>query len=406
MDSASHIKRKKTKQIFVGDIPIGGNSPITVQSMTTTKTSDVDATLQQIYSLAAAGADIVRCTCNDYEAAEGLAKIVPRSPVPIIADVHNQYKMALAAIASGVDCLRLNPGNIRKPAHIKAVAEAAGEESVPIRIGVNGGSLHPDLYLKYGGKVTPEAMVESAMTELNYFEEVGFDQVKISVKASNVPLMVEAYRQLSKITDYPLHLGVTEAGPPPTGLIKSTAGIASLLLEGIGDTIRYSLTADPVQEAKAGRQLLEALGLRERKNIDLIACPSCGRAEIDVYSVASEAQTAFEDKEIPLQIAVMGCVVNGPGEARDADLGIAAGNKRGHLFVKGQNVAVVKEDEMVKTLVEWAEYITENGFEAALARADVEKAKREAEKDRQKLLAEQGEDVNQDASRVNLIRKI
>jgi (E)-4-hydroxy-3-methylbut-2-enyl-diphosphate synthase len=244
------------------------------------------------------------------------------------------------------------------------------------------------------------------MTELNYFEEVGFDQVKISVKASNVPLMVEAYRQLSKITDYPLHLGVTEAGPPPTGLIKSTAGIASLLLEGIGDTIRYSLTADPVQEAKAGRQLLEALGLRERKNIDLIACPSCGRAEIDVYSVASEAQTAFEDKEIPLQIAVMGCVVNGPGEARDADLGIAAGNKRGHLFVKGQNVAVVKEDEMVKTLVEWAEYITENGFEAALARADVEKAKREAEKDRQKLLAEQGEDVNQDASRVNLIRKI
>jgi (E)-4-hydroxy-3-methylbut-2-enyl-diphosphate synthase len=244
------------------------------------------------------------------------------------------------------------------------------------------------------------------MTELNYFEEVGFDQVKISVKASNVPLMVEAYRQLSKATDHPLHLGVTEAGPPPTGLIKSTAGIASLLLEGIGDTIRYSLTADPVQEAKAGRQLLEALGLRERKNIDLIACPSCGRAEIDVYAVASEAQTAFEDKEIPLQIAVMGCVVNGPGEARDADLGIAAGNKRGHLFVKGENVAVVKENEMVETLVEWAEYITENGFEAALARADVEKAKREAEKDRQKLLAEQGQDVNQDASRVDLIRKI
>jgi (E)-4-hydroxy-3-methylbut-2-enyl-diphosphate synthase len=406
MDNTSPINRKKTKQIFVGNIPVGGNSPITVQSMTTTKTSDVDATLQQIYSLASAGADIVRCTCNDYEAAEGLAKIVPRSPVPIIADVHNQYKMALAAIASGVDCLRLNPGNIRKPEHIKAVAEAAGEESVPIRIGVNGGSLHPDLYQKYGGKVTPEAMVESAMTELNYFEEVGFDQVKISVKASNVPLMVEAYRQLSKATDHPLHLGVTEAGPPPTGLIKSTAGIASLLLEGIGDTIRYSLTADPVQEAKAGRQLLEALGLRERKNIDLIACPSCGRAEIDVYAVASEAQTAFEDKEIPLQIAVMGCVVNGPGEARDADLGIAAGNKRGHLFVKGENVAVVKENEMVETLVEWAEYITENGFEAALARADVEKAKREAEKDRQKLLAEQGQDVNQDASRVDLIRKI
>ena len=225
----------------------------------------MDATLQQIYSLAAAGADIVRCTCNDYEAAEGLARIVPRSPVPIVADVHNQYKMALAAIASGVDCLRLNPGNIRKPAHIKAVAEAAGEQSVPIRIGVNGGSLHPELYERYGGKVTPEAMVESALTELNYFDEVGFDQVKISVKASNVSLMVEAYRQLSAVTDHPLHLGVTEAGPPPTGLIKSTAGIASLLLEGIGDTIRYSLTADPVQEAKAGRQLLEALGLRSEK---------------------------------------------------------------------------------------------------------------------------------------------
>ena len=218
--------------------------------------------------------------------------------------------------------------------------------------------------------------------------------------------MVEAYRQLSKVTDHPLHLGVTEAGPPPTGLIKSTAGIATLLLEGIGDTIRYSLTADPVQEAKAGRQLLEALGLRERKNVDLIACPSCGRAEIDVYSVASQAQNAFENKKIPLQIAVMGCVVNGPGEAKDADLGIAAGNKRGHLFVKGQNVAVVKEDEMVETLVQWAEYITENGFEAALARADMEKAKKEAEKDRQKLLSLQGEDVNQDASRVNLIRKI
>ncbi|MEC8364861.1 MAG: flavodoxin-dependent (E)-4-hydroxy-3-methylbut-2-enyl-diphosphate synthase, partial [Actinomycetota bacterium] len=356
MDTTSSIKRKDTRQILVGDVPVGGNAPITVQSMTTTKTSDVDATLQQIYSLAAAGADIVRCTCNDFEAAEGLAQIVPRSPVPIVADVHNQYKMALAAIASGVDCLRLNPGNIRKPAHIKAVAEAAGEQSVPNRIGVNGGSLHPELYERYGGKVTPEAMVESALTELRYFEEVGFEEVKISVKASNVSLMVEAYRQLSVVTDHPLHLGVTEAGPPPTGLIKSTAGIASLLLEGIGDTIRYSLTADPVQEAKAGRQLLEALGLRERKNVDLIACPSCGRAEIDVYDVASKAQTAFEDKQIPLQIAVMGCVVNGPGEARDADLGIAAGNKRGHLFVKGQNVAVVKEDEMVETLVQWAEF--------------------------------------------------
>lgn len=406
MQNTSEIPRKQTKQIAVGSVLVGGSAPITVQSMTTTKTSDVEGTLQQIYSLAAAGADIVRCTCNDTAAAEGLASIVPRSPIPVVADVHNQYKMALAAIASGVDCLRLNPGNIRRPEHIRAVAESAGENEVPIRIGVNGGSLHPDLYEKYGGKVTPEAMVESAMTELSYFDEVGFDAVKISVKASDVTLMVEAYRQLSEITDHPLHLGVTEAGPPPSGLIKSTAGIATLLLEGIGDTIRYSLTADPVQEVKAGRQLLEALGLRKRKNVDLIACPSCGRAEVDVYDVAARAQSAFEDKKIPLQIAIMGCVVNGPGEARDADLGIAAGNKRGHLFVKGQNVAVVKEDEMVETLVEWAEFITENGTEAALARVDLEKAKKEAEKDRKNLLLEQGHDVNEDEKRVELIRKI
>ena len=406
MQNTSQIPRKQTKQIAVGSVLVGGGAPITVQSMTTTKTSDVEGTLQQIYALAAAGADIVRCTCNDTAAAEGLASIVPRSPIPVVADVHNQYKMALAAIASGVDCLRLNPGNIRRPEHIRAVAESAGENEVPIRIGVNGGSLHPDLYEKYGGKVTPEAMVESAMAELSYFDEVGFDAVKISVKASDVTLMVEAYRQLSEITDHPLHLGVTEAGPPPSGLIKSTAGIATLLLEGIGDTIRYTLTTDTVQEVKAGRQLLEALGLRKRKNVDLIACPSCGRAEVDVYDVAARAQSAFEDKEIPLQIAIMGCVVNGPGEARDADLGIAAGNKRGHLFVKGQNVAVVKEDEMVETLVEWAEFITENGTEAALARVDLEKAKKEAEKDRKNLLLEQGHDVNEDEKRVELIRKI
>ena len=406
MQNPSQSIRKKTRQITVGAVPVGGNAPITVQSMTTTKTSDVEGTLQQIYALAAAGADIVRCTCNDSDAAEGLARILPRSPIPVVADVHNQHKMALAAIAAGVDCLRLNPGNIRKPEHIKAVAELAGEHGVPIRIGVNGGSLHPDLYKKHGDQVTPEAMVESALTELSYFEEVGFDKVKISVKASDVSLMVEAYRQLSTATDHPLHLGVTEAGPPPSGLIKSTAGIATLLLEGIGDTIRFSLTADPIQEAKAGRQLLEALGLRERKNVDLIACPSCGRAEIDVYTVAQKAQNAFEEKQIPLQIAIMGCVVNGPGEARGADLGIAAGNKRGHLFVKGQNVAVVKEDEMVETLVEWAEFITENGVEAALAKVDLEKARKEAEKDRKDLLAEHGDDVNEDQKKVDLIRKI
>jgi (E)-4-hydroxy-3-methylbut-2-enyl-diphosphate synthase len=280
--AGSLTNRRPTRQIMVGKVPVGGGAPITVQSMTITKTADVEGTLQQIYALAGAGCDIVRCTCNEIEAAEGLAQIVPRSPVPIIADIHHQYKMALAAMEAGVHGLRLNPGNIRRPEHIKAVASEAKDRGIPIRIGVNGGSLDPELYDKYGGKVTPEAMVESALREIAYFDEVGFDQIKISVKASNVPLMVEAYRQLSEVTDYPLHLGVTEAGPLPNGLLKATAGIAALLLEGIGDTIRYSLTADPVEEARAGRQLLEALGLRERKNVDLIACPSCGRAEIDV----------------------------------------------------------------------------------------------------------------------------
>jgi len=404
VDIVPVAERRTTRRIMVGSVPVGGGAPITVQSMTTTKTSDVEGTLQQIYALAAAGADIVRCTCNEREAAEGLAQIVPRSPVPIVADIHHQYKMALAALDAGVQCLRLNPGNIRKPEHIKAVAEACGEKGVPIRIGVNGGSLHPDLYEKYGGTVTADAMVESAQQEMAYFDEVGFDMIKISVKASSVPLMIEAYRKLSEVTDHPLHLGVTEAGPPPNGLIKSTAGIATLLAEGIGDTIRYSLTADPVQEARAGRALLESMGLRERKNVDLIACPSCGRAEIDVYRVAEDALAAFGEREIPLQVAVMGCVVNGPGEARDADLGIAAGNKRGHLFVRGQNVAVVPEDEMVDALVEWAEFMHEHGAEAALARADTAVAAREAERDRAMLLEKQGDDVNDAETKVELIR--
>ncbi|NDE67492.1 MAG: flavodoxin-dependent (E)-4-hydroxy-3-methylbut-2-enyl-diphosphate synthase, partial [Actinobacteria bacterium] len=281
--------RRSTRQIHVGKVAVGGDAPISVQSMTITKTADVEGTLQQIYALASAGCDIVRCTCNDIEAAEGLAQIVPRSPVPIIADIHHQYKMALAALEAGVQGLRLNPGNIRKPEHIKLVASEARDRRVPIRIGVNGGSLDPSLYEKYGG-LTADAMVESAQTEMRYFDEVGFDLIKISVKASNVALMVEAYRKLSAVTDHPLHLGVTEAGPLPGGLVKATAGIATLLLEGIGDTIRYSLTADPVEEARAGRQLLESLGLRERKNVDLIACPSCGRAEIDVIEVAKRAQ--------------------------------------------------------------------------------------------------------------------
>jgi (E)-4-hydroxy-3-methylbut-2-enyl-diphosphate synthase len=396
--------RRATRQIRVGNVPVGGGAPISVQSMTTTKTADVEGTLQQIYALAAAGCDIVRCTCNEQEAAEGLAAIVPRSPIPIVADIHHQYKMALAALEAGVQGLRLNPGNIRKPEHIKAVASEARDRGVPIRIGVNGGSLDPSLYEKHGG-LTAEAMVESAMQELAYFDEVGFDQVKISVKASNVPLMVEAYRMMSEATDVPLHLGVTEAGPLPGGLVKATAGIATLLLEGIGDTIRYSLTADPVEEARAGRLLLESLGLRERKNVDLIACPSCGRAEIDVIDVANRAQDAFADREIPLQIAVMGCVVNGPGEAREADLGIAAGNKRGHLFVKGRNVAVVPESEMVEALVDWATYINEHGVEAALARVDTALAEREAAKDRNALLAEKGDDANDAGTKIAEIRR-
>ena len=403
--AGSLTNRRPTRQIMVGKVPVGGGAPITVQSMTITKTADVEGTLQQIYALAGAGCDIVRCTCNEIEAAEGLAQIVPRSPVPIIADIHHQYKMALAAMEAGVHGLRLNPGNIRRPEHIKAVASEAKDRGIPIRIGVNGGSLDPELYDKYGGKVTPEAMVESALREIAYFDEVGFDQIKISVKASNVPLMVEAYRQLSEVTDCPLHLGVTEAGPLPNGLLKATAGIAALLLEGIGDTIRYSLTADPVEEARAGRQLLEALGLRERKNVDLIACPSCGRAEIDVIDVANRAMQAFGERKIPLQVAVMGCVVNGPGEAREADLGIAAGNKRGHLFVKGRNVAVVPESEMVEALVEWAEFIHEHGAEAAIARVDTKIAEREAAKDRSMLLDAQGDDVNHSHDRLVEIRK-
>src|SRR6478672_3889134 len=395
MEAPENVRfpRRATRQITLphptNPVAVGGEAPVTVQSMTTTKTADVEGTIQQVYALYGAGADIVRCTCNDQAAAEGLAQIVPRSPVPIVADIHHQYKMALAALEAGVHCLRLNPGNIRKPEHIKLVAQECKDRGVPIRIGVNGGSLHPDLYKKYGDKVVPEALVESAQMELAYFDEVGFEDVKISVKASNVPLMIESYRMLADVTDHPLHLGVTEAGPPPAGILKATAGMATLLSEGIGDTIRYSLTADPVEEARAGRQLLEALGLRERTGLDLIACPSCGRAEVDVIKVAQEAQAALGERNLPIQVAVMGCVVNGPGEARDADLGIAAGRKKGHLFVKGQVVAVVPEDEMVDALVHWAGTIGEEGIDGALTHADAN-AQAEADADRAALLDEQG----------------
>jgi (E)-4-hydroxy-3-methylbut-2-enyl-diphosphate synthase len=402
--TAVHYPRKHTRQVRVGSVAVGGDAPISVQSMTTTKTRDVDATLQQIYALAAAGADIVRCTCNEEDAAEGLAHMVPRSPVPIIADIHFQYQLALAALEAGVHGLRLNPGNIRNPKHIKEVATAARDRGIPIRIGVNAGSLDPDIAKQFGG-ATPEALVASAMRELDHFREVGFDDVKISVKASNVPLMVESYRMLSETVDHPLHLGVTEAGPPPAGLVKSTAGIGALLLEGIGDTIRYSLTADPVEEARAGRTLLEALGLRERKSVDLIACPSCGRADVDVIRVASEAQAALAERNIPLQVAVMGCVVNGPGEAKDADLGIAGGRGKGHLFVKGKVVRVVPEAEMVEALVKEAEAIVAEGIEARQAAADAGAAA-EAEADRRELLDVQGSDANNASVRIEMIRRV
>ena len=385
------FNRRKTRQIQIGKVGIGSDFPISVQSMTTTKTKDVESTLSQIYELASNGADIVRVTCNEVDAATGLVEITQRSPVPIVADVHFQYKLALAAIDAGVNGLRLNPGNIRKEQQIKEVAKEALSANIPIRIGVNGGSLDKDLLEKYGD-ATPEALVESALKELKYLEDVGFFDIKISVKHSNVPLMIESYRLLAEKVDYPLHLGVTEAGPLPGGLIKSTAGIGTLLSEGIGDTIRYSLTTDPVEEAKSGRALLEYLGLRERNSLDLIACPSCGRAEVDVIKVAEEAQDALNNENIPLQVAVMDCVVNGPGEARSADLGIAAGKNKGHLFIKGEVVRVVNEKEMVDALLSEAKLIIEQGIDARLAAAD-KNAAEIARKDANDLINSQG-DIN------------
>jgi len=380
----------------VGRVPVGGGAPVSVQSMTTTKTADVDGTLAQVYALAGAGADIVRITCNDVAAAEGLAEIVPRSPVPIIADIHYQYRLALAALEAGVQGLRLNPGNIRKPDQIRAVARDAKDRGIPIRVGVNAGSLDRDLMKRYGS-ATPEALVASALKEIEYLAEEDFHDIKISVKHSHVPSMVESYRLLADTVGFPLHLGVTEAGPPPGGLIKSVAGIATLLLEGIGDTIRFSLTADPVEEARAGRQLLEYLDLRERTGLDLIACPSCGRAEVDVLEVAQAAQARLEEAKLPIQVAVMGCVVNGPGEAREADLGIAAGRGRGHLFIKGKVVRVVPEDEMVEALLDEARKLVAEGVEARIAAADDRAADLAAE-DRQVLIDIQG-DANRSAAR-------
>ena len=384
-------KRRETSQIQVGKVGEGSDFPVSVQSMTTTKTRDTDETLGQIYELANNGADIVRVTCNEIEAAESLVKICTRSPVPIVADIHFQYKLALAAVEAGVHGLRLNPGNIRNEKQIKEVAGECLNANIPIRIGVNAGSLDKDILEKYGDAV-PEALVESALLEVRYLEDVDFHNIKISVKHSNVPLMIESYRLLAEKVEYPLHLGVTEAGPLPGGLIKSIAGISTLLSEGIGDTIRLSLTTDPVEEAKYGRQLLEYLNLRERKSLDLIACPSCGRAEVDVIKIAEDAQEILEKEGLPIQVAVMGCVVNGPGEARSADLGIAAGKKRGHLFIKGQVVKVVDEKDMVNALLEEGRLIAEEGIEARIAAADTDAAQI-AEDDVKELLNIQG-DIN------------
>jgi len=395
--------RRTTRQIQLGKVGIGSDFPVSVQSMTTTKTRDTDKTLEQVYELANNGADIVRVTCNEVEAAESLVKICTRSPVPIVADIHFQYKLALAAVKAGVQGLRLNPGNIRNEKHIKEVAVACLDAGIPIRIGVNAGSLDKDLLSKYGD-ATPEALVESALIEAKYLQDVGFEQFKISVKHSNVPLMIESYRILAQKTDFPLHLGVTEAGPLPGGLIKSIAGIATLLSEGIGDTIRLSLTTDPIEEAKYGRQLLEYLNLRERKSLDLIACPSCGRAEVDVIKVASEAQNVLEKEGLPIQVAVMGCVVNGPGEARSADIGIAAGKKRGHLFIKGQVVRVVKESEMVDALLTESRLLAKEGVEARLAAADKDAA-RLAQEDVNELLNIQG-DINNFEERTKSVVEI
>ncbi|AQQ15522.1 4-hydroxy-3-methylbut-2-en-1-yl diphosphate synthase [Corynebacterium glaucum] len=350
--------RRKTRQLMVGDVGVGSDYPITVQSMTTTKTHDINATLQQIAQLATAGCDIVRVACPKTVDAEALPAIAAKSPIPVIADIHFQPKYIFAAIDAGCAAVRVNPGNIKEfDGRVKEVAKAAGDANIPIRIGVNGGSLDPRLLQKYG-KATPEALVESAIYEAGLFEEHGYGDIAISVKHSDPVLMVEAYRQLAEVTDYPLHLGVTEAGPKFMGTIKSSVAFGALLAEGIGDTIRVSLSADPVEEIKVGDQILQSLNLRPRK-LEIVSCPSCGRAQVDVYKLAEEVTAGLDGMEFPLRVAVMGCVVNGPGEARDADLGVASGNGKGQIFVKGEVVETVPEDQIVETLIAHANRIAE-----------------------------------------------
>jgi (E)-4-hydroxy-3-methylbut-2-enyl-diphosphate synthase len=344
-------ERRVTRKISVGGVPIGGDAPISVQSMTTTKTADIDATLQQIASLVTAGVDIVRVAVPHWEDAEALPAIAAKSTVPVVADIHFQWKYAMAALEAGIQGLRINPGNIKYHDKVRLIAREAKARGVPIRIGVNAGSLEKQLLERYGSP-TPEALVESALTEARILEDEDFLDIKISVKHSSPRVMIEAYRQLAEECDYPLHLGVTEAGPMPMGGIKSAVGIGALLAEGIGDTIRVSLTDDPVEEVKAGTWILQSLGLRER-GLDLVACPSCGRAEVNVLELTRKVNEAIEREEfrVPMRVAVMGCVVNGPGEAREADVGIAAGNGLGFIVRQGEVVAKVPEAELVDALL-------------------------------------------------------
>ncbi|TLF79324.1 flavodoxin-dependent (E)-4-hydroxy-3-methylbut-2-enyl-diphosphate synthase [Nocardia cyriacigeorgica] len=350
--------RRKTRQLMVGNVGVGSDHPISVQSMTTTKTHDVNATLQQIAELTASGCDIVRVACPRQEDADALATIARKSQIPVIADIHFQPRYIFAAIDAGCAAVRVNPGNIKEfDGRVKEVAKAAGDAGIPIRIGVNAGSLDKRMLEKYG-KATPEALVESALWEASLFEEHGFGDIKISVKHNDPVIMVEAYRQLAAQCDYPLHLGVTEAGPAFQGTIKSAVAFGALLSEGIGDTIRVSLSAPPAEEIKVGSQILQSLNLRPRK-LEIVSCPSCGRAQVDVYTLANEVTAGLEGMEVPLRVAVMGCVVNGPGEAREADLGVASGNGKGQIFVKGEVIKTVPEAQIVETLIEEAMRIAE-----------------------------------------------
>ncbi|MGW0827525.1 flavodoxin-dependent (E)-4-hydroxy-3-methylbut-2-enyl-diphosphate synthase [Streptomyces sp. NPDC002845] len=351
-------ERRKSRQIMVGPVAVGGDAPVSVQSMTTTRTSDIGATLQQIAELTASGCQIVRVACPTQDDADALATIARKSQIPVIADIHFQPKYVFAAIEAGCAAVRVNPGNIKQfDDKVKEIAGAARDHGTPIRIGVNAGSLDRRLLQKYG-RATPEALVESALWEASLFEEHGFRDIKISVKHNDPVVMVNAYRQLAAQCDYPLHLGVTEAGPAFQGTIKSAVAFGALLSEGIGDTIRVSLSAPPVEEIKVGAQILESLGLRQR-GLEIVSCPSCGRAQVDVYKLAEEVTAGLTGMEVPLRVAVMGCVVNGPGEAREADLGVASGNGKGQIFVKGEVIKTVPESKIVETLIEEAMKIAE-----------------------------------------------